>query len=88
MEEASKTKVKTMEFEKAFEGIKCSVPTCRNDAVIFIIIKMLDRESLNPKLNKTAICPDHLLSSLENWIPSIKKKHRKEGIKNLSIYQK
>lgn len=64
---------------KEFENVKCTVPTCQQNADVFVIVRLTDY------LDKTAVCRFHLLAFIEGWLPSIKNKHKREGINNLAF---
>ena len=72
------------EFAKFFDKVKCGDRNCNNTADIFILVRMR-RHDGSPIINKTALCANHVLSFIQNWIPAIKNKHKKFNIENLPL---
>ena len=75
---------KEIEFAKFFDKVKCGTTNCNNTADIFIVVRMRDPAG-SPIINKTALCANHVLSFIQNWIPAIKNKHKKFNIENLPL---
>ena len=75
---------KENEFAKSFEKVKCVDRNCNNMADIFVVVRMRNPDG-SLKIIKTALCANHVLSFIQNWIPSIENKHKEFNIVNLPL---